>query len=76
MNLLSFTLHVVLLWDPVGRSSFRGFILQARTLADETPVGSFAVFDGPVKLSSCSPPDVRHLDQPYFLTTRMDRVLP
>ena len=43
-----------------GGSMFRGFLLQARLMADDTTlIGSFSNPASGSKLSSCSPPEVR-----------------
>lgn len=41
-----------------GSQSFRGLLVQARTVADDTPVGSFTAESGVTRLSSCDRPDV------------------
>ena len=40
-----------------GESNFRGFLVQARTMADDSPVGVFMASGG-LKLSACTPPEV------------------
>lgn len=42
-----------------GAEQFRGVLLQARLVADDTtPVGSFTATDPNTRLSSCTPPEV------------------
>lgn len=42
-----------------GTVQFRGLLVQARTMADDSPVGSFTADDGGVtRLSSCDRADV------------------
>lgn len=39
-------------------ASFRGYLVQARTVADESPVGSYIASDVGQRLSSCPIPEV------------------
>ena len=41
-----------------GGEEFRGFLVQARTVADGSPVGVFTDNGDDQKLSSCTPPQV------------------
>ena len=41
-----------------GGEEFRGFLVQARTVADDSPVGTFIDNGDDQALSSCTPPDV------------------
>ena len=43
-----------------GGEQFRGFLVQARTVADGSPVGVFIDNGDDQTLSSCLPPEVRH----------------
>ena len=42
-----------------GTEQFRGLLVQARAVADDSPVGSFAATAGVTRLSSCERADVR-----------------
>ena len=39
-------------------AQFRGLMVQARTLADGSPVGSFSAFTTNTRASVCTPPEV------------------
>ena len=41
-----------------GGEQFRGFLVQARTMADDSPVGVFTDNGDDQKLSSCDTPEV------------------
>ena len=41
-----------------GGEQFRGFLVQARAAADDSPVGTFTDIGDDQTLSSCSPPEV------------------
>ena len=41
-----------------GGEGFRGFLVQARTVADGCPVGSFIESGNDQKLSNCTPAEV------------------
>ena len=41
-----------------GGEEFRGFLVQARTVADDSPVGTFIDNGDDQALSSCTPPEV------------------
>ena len=41
-----------------GGEQFRGFLVQARIVADGSPVGAFMDNGADVRISSCSPPEV------------------
>ena len=41
-----------------GGEQFRGFLVQARTVADDSPVGVFTDNGPDQTLSVCSPPEV------------------
>ena len=41
-----------------GGEEFRGFLVQARTVADDSPVGTFIDNGDDQALSSCTPSDV------------------
>lgn len=43
-----------------GGEQFRGFLVQARTVADGSPVGVFTDTGPDVRLSFCSPAEVRY----------------
>ena len=46
--------------EPTGDQVFRGFLIQARQMTDDTTiVGSFSDFSNGARLSSCDPSDVR-----------------
>ena len=47
-----------------GGEQFRGFLVQARTILDGSPVGVFTDTGGDQKLSACSPSEVQHI--PHF----------
>ena len=46
-----------------GDEQFRGFLVQARTVADGTPVGTFIDNGDDQTLSSCTPVEVQLLDK-------------
>ena len=37
---------------------FRGVLVQARQVADSSPIGRFTIIDDNTKLSACTPPEV------------------
>lgn len=41
-----------------GTVQFRGLLVQARSMADDSPVGSFTAESGVTRLSSCARSDV------------------
>ena len=52
-----------------GGEQFRGFLVQARTVADGSPVGVFTDNGDDQVLSSCTPAEVCEL-RIVFITTR------
>ena len=50
-----------------GTTSFRGLLVQARSMADDTPVGSFVAEAGITRLSSCARADVCFIIYNYIM---------
>ena len=53
-----FALLLLVTLSGSGGEGFRGFLVQARTVADGSPVGSFTDNGNDQALSSCTPAEV------------------
>ena len=58
---ISFFTSIVTLSAAGNSPTFRGFFIQGRLVADDSPVGVFVDPPAGVRLSSCLPPNVIHL---------------
>ena len=54
-----FSVYVCVVELSGGGALFRGFLVQARTQADQSPEGSFSVSGSEQRLSNCVTPEVR-----------------